>query len=123
MNGSDVHDGIVWNEEDGYHRSTNRRGGFEGGMTTGLPIVVRGIMKQIRTLMLQPLESVDIDRRERFRATVERSDACAVTAGVVVMEHVVAFELAKEITEQFTSDQFPELQKEINEYREKIRCF
>ncbi len=123
MNGSDVHDEIVWNEEDGYHRSTNRLGGFEGGMTTGMPIVVKGIMKPIPTLMLQPLQSVDIETKEPFKATVERSDACAVPAAAVVMEHVVAFELAKAITEQFTSDQFPELQKEINEYREKIRCF
>src|SRR5699024_8230390 len=52
MNGSDVHDEIVWNEEDGYHRSTNRLGGFEGGMTTGMPIVVKGIMKPIPNLKI-----------------------------------------------------------------------
>jgi len=123
MNGSDVHDEIVWNKKDGYHRSTNRLGGFEGGMTTGMPIVVKGIMKPIPTLMLKPLQSVDIETKEPFKATVERSDACAVPAAAVVMEHVVAFELAKAITEQFSSDQFPELQKAIKEYREKIRCF
>lgn len=123
MNGSKVHDEIVWDKEQGYHRSTNRLGGFEGGMTTGMPIVVKGIMKPIPTLMLKPLQSVDIETKEPFKATVERSDACAVPAAAVVMEHVVAFELAKALTEQFSSDQFPQLQKAINDYREEIRCF
>lgn len=122
-NGSMVHDEIAWNETDGYYRKTNRLGGFEGGMTTGMPIVVKGVMKPIPTLMLKPLQSVDIETKEPFKATVERSDACAVPAAAVVMEHVVAFELAKAITEQFPSDQFPVLQKAIADYREEIRCF
>ncbi|MBP1969608.1 chorismate synthase [Virgibacillus natechei] len=122
-NGSEVHDEIIWDEENGYHRSTNRLGGFEGGMTTGMPIVVKGVMKPIPTLMLKPLQSVDIETKEPFKATVERSDACAVPAASVVMEHVVAFELAKAITEQFPSDQFPKLQQAVADYREEIRCF
>lgn len=122
-NGSQVHDEIAWNEADGYYRKTNRLGGFEGGMTTGMPIVVKGVMKPIPTLMLKPLQSVDIETKEPFKATVERSDACAVPAAAVVMEHVVAFELAKAITEQFSSDQFPVLQQAIDDYREEIRCF
>lgn len=122
-NGSKVHDEIAWNETDGYFRKTNRLGGFEGGMTTGMPIVIKGVMKPIPTLMLKPLQSIDIETKEPFKATVERSDACAVPAAAVVMEHVVAFELAKAITEQFPSDQFPALQKAIADYREEIRCF
>ncbi|WP_373896172.1 chorismate synthase [Virgibacillus sp. CBA3643] len=122
-NGSEVHDEIAWDEENGYYRTTNRLGGFEGGMTTGMPIVVKGVMKPIPTLMLKPLKSVDIETKEPFKATVERSDACAVPAASVVMEHVVAFELAKAITEQFPSDQFPELAGAIAKYREEIRCF
>lgn len=122
-NGSEVHDEIIWDEENGYQRSTNRLGGFEGGMTTGMPIVVKGVMKPIPTLMLKPLQSVDIETKEPFKATVERSDACAVPAASVVMEHVVAFELAKAITEQFPSDQFPKLQQAVADYREEIRCF
>lgn len=123
LNGSEVHDEIAWNEEDGYYRTTNRLGGFEGGMTTGMPIVVRGVMKPIPTLMKRPLQSVDIETKEPFKATVERSDACAVPAASVVMEHVVAFEIAKAITEQFTSDRFPQLKQAIDQYREEIRCF
>ena len=121
-NGSEVHDEILWSEERGYYRRTNRLGGFEGGMTTGMPIVIKGVMKPIPTLY-KPLQSVDIDTKEPFNASIERSDSCAVPAAAVVMEHVVAFELAKAITEQFTSDQFPQLKKALEEYREETRSF
>ncbi|RYG73608.1 chorismate synthase [Lentibacillus lipolyticus] len=122
MNGSEVHDEIAWDEEEGYYRKTNRLGGFEGGMTTGMPLVVKGVMKPIPTLY-KPLQSVDIETKEPFSASIERSDSCAVPAASVVMEHVVAFELAKAITEQFPHDQFPKLQKAVQDYREEVRCF
>src|SRR5699024_9952466 len=121
-NGSQVHDEIAWDKEKGYYRKTNRLGGFEGGMTTGMPIVIKGVMKPIPTLY-KPLLSVDIDSKEPFNAGIERSDSCAVPAAAVVMEHVVAFELAKAITEQFRSDQFPQLKAELEAYREEVRCF
>ncbi|SFA73816.1 chorismate synthase [Lentibacillus halodurans] len=121
-NGSEVHDEIAWDEKNGYHRKTNRLGGFEGGMSTGMPIVVKGVMKPIPTLY-KPLKSVDIETKEPFNASIERSDSCAVPAASVVMEHVVAFELAKAITDQFPSDQFPKLKQAIDDYREEIRCF
>lgn len=123
LNGSEVHDEIAWDKERGYYRTSNRLGGFEGGMTNGMPLIIRGVMKPIPTLMLKPLKSVDIETKQPFKATVERSDACAVPAASVVMEHIVAFELAKAITEQFPSDQFSQLKKAIDEYREEIRCF
>lgn len=122
QNGSDVHDEIAWEEEKGYFRKTNRSGGFEGGMTTGMPLIIKGVMKPIPTLY-KPLKSVDINTKEPFKASVERSDACAVPAASVVMEHVVAFEIAKAITEQFTSDSFPELKKALDDYRKEIRSF
>ncbi|MDC3413051.1 chorismate synthase [Aquibacillus sp. 3ASR75-11] len=121
-NGSRVHDEIAWEKERGYYRKTNRLGGFEGGMTTGMPIVVKGVMKPIPTLY-KPLQSVDIESKEPFQASIERSDSCAVPAASVVMEHVVAFELAKGILEQFPNDQFPKLKKALDEYREELRCF
>ena len=121
-NGSEVHDEILWDEDKGYYRRTNRLGGFEGGMTTGMPLVIKGVMKPIPTLY-KPLQSVDIDSKEPFNASIERSDSCAVPAAAVVMEHVIAFELAKALTDQFTSDQFPQLKKAIEDYREEIRCF
>lgn len=122
LNGSEVHDEIIWDEENGYSRRTNNLGGFEGGMTNGMPLVIKGVMKPIPTLY-KPLQSVDIETKEPFNASIERSDSCAVPAAAVVMEHVVAFELAKAITEQFTSDQFPQLKKALDEYREEIRSF
>ena len=79
MPGSQVHDEILWTKEKAYYRKTNRLGGFEGGMTTGMPIVVRGVMKPIPTLY-KPLQSVDIDSKEPFSASIERSDSCAVPA-------------------------------------------
>lgn len=121
-NGSEVHDEITWSEEKGYQRRSNNLGGFEGGMTSGMPIVVKGVMKPIPTLY-KPLQSVDIETKEPFTASIERSDSCAVPAAAVVMEHVVAFEVAKAVLEQFPHDQFPKLQKAIEEYREEIRCF
>ncbi|HLR60597.1 MAG TPA: chorismate synthase [Pseudogracilibacillus sp.] len=121
-NGSEVHDEIIWNETDGFSRRTNRLGGFEGGMTTGMPLVIKGVMKPIPTLY-KPLKSVDIESKEVFSASIERSDSCAVPAASVVMEHVVAFELAKEITEEFQSNQFPELKKALDAYREELRNF
>ncbi|WP_368651957.1 chorismate synthase [Ornithinibacillus sp. 4-3] len=121
-NGSEVHDEIAWSEEEGYYRKSNRLGGFEGGMTTGMPIVVKGVMKPIPTLY-KPLQSVDIETKEPFNASIERSDSCAVPAAAVVMEHVVAFELAKALTNQFTSDSFPQLKKAIEEFREAARVF
>lgn len=121
-NGSEVHDEIAWDETRGFYRKTNRLGGFEGGMTTGMPLVIKGVMKPIPTLY-KPLQSVDIDTKEPFNASIERSDSCAVPAAAVVMEHVVAFELAKAITEQFPSDHFPTLKRAIEQYREETRRF
>ena len=122
LNGSEVHDEIIWDETNGYGRRTNNLGGFEGGMTNGMPLVIKGVMKPIPTLY-KPLQSVDIETKEPFNASIERSDSCAVPAAAVVMEHVVAFELAKAITEQFSSDRFPQLKKAIDEYREELRSF
>ncbi|TFE03697.1 chorismate synthase [Jeotgalibacillus sp. R-1-5s-1] len=122
MFGSQVHDEIAWNEESGYYRKSNRLGGFEGGMTTGMPIVVKGVMKPIPTLY-KPLESVDIDTKEAFTASIERSDSCAVPAAAVVAEAVVAWEVAKALCEQFESDRFDRLKASIDEYRSYTKEF
>ena len=113
--GSEVHDEILWSEADGYTRKTNNLGGFEGGMTTGMPIVVRGVMKPIPTLY-KPLQSVDIETKEPFQASIERSDSCAVPAASIVAEHVVAWEVANALLEQFDADQMPRLKDNIADY-------
>ncbi|MBF4500079.1 chorismate synthase [Savagea sp. SN6] len=120
--GSEVHDEIAWSEERGYYRKSNRLGGLEGGMTTGMPIVVRGVMKPIPTLY-KPLESVDIDTKEPFVATIERSDPCAVPAASVVAENVIATEIAKAIVEQYHSDTIGELAAQVNAMRAKAKEF
>ncbi|WP_312474448.1 chorismate synthase [Neobacillus sp.] len=120
--GSEVHDEIAWDQEKGYYRKTNRLGGFEGGMTTGMPIVVRGVMKPIPTLY-KPLMSIDIETKEPFAASIERSDSCAVPAAAVVAESVVAWELANALVEQFYSDRFATFAEEIKRQREFAREF
>lgn len=120
--GSEVHDEILWNEEHGYTRRTNNAGGLEGGMTTGMPIVVRGVMKPIPTLY-KPLQSVDIDTKEAFTASIERSDSCAVPAASVVAEAVVAWELATALIEQFGLDRIDLIRENIEKHNEYARGF
>jgi len=120
--GSEVHDEILWNEEHGYTRRTNNAGGLEGGMTTGMPIVVRGVMKPIPTLD-KPLQSVDIDTKEPFTASIERSDSCAVPAASVVAEAVVAWELATALIEQFGLDRIDLIRENIEKHNEYARGF
>ncbi|PEJ10644.1 chorismate synthase [Bacillus wiedmannii] len=120
--GSEVHDEILWNEEHGYTRRTNNAGGLEGGMTTGMPIVVRGVMKPIPTLY-KPLQSVDIETKEPFTASIERSDSCAVPAASVVAEAVVAWELATALIEQFGLDRMDLIRENIEKHNEYARGF
>ncbi|MCM3133284.1 chorismate synthase [Paenibacillus polysaccharolyticus] len=122
IRGSQVHDEILYTEERGYHRATNRLGGFEGGMTNGMPVVVRGVMKPIPTLY-KPLQSVDIDTKEAFSAQVERSDACAVPAASVVMEHVVAWEVAKAFLEKFGGDSMEEIRANVASYQAQLENY
>lgn len=117
--GSQVMDEILWDQQKGYTRRSNNLGGFEGGMTNGEPIVVRGVMKPIPTLY-KPLQSVDIDSKEPYKASVERSDSTAVPAASVVCENVVATVVANEILEKFPSDSFEELQTAVQEYRDYL---
>lgn len=120
--GSEVHDEISWSKDRGFYRLTNRLGGFEGGMTTGEPIVVRGVMKPIPTLY-KPLQSVDIDSKEPFEASIERSDSCAVPAASVVMENVVAWEVANALLDKFPSDTMDELVDQVQRYQERVLKF
>lgn len=122
LKGSDVMDEIIWSKEDGYTRKSNNLGGFEGGMTNGQPIVVRGVMKPIPTLY-KPLMSVDIETHEPYKASVERSDPTAVPAAGVVMESVVATVLATEMLDKFSSDNMEELQEAVERHRKFVKEF
>ncbi len=107
--GSDVHDAIRYDAGRrgthalGFVRATNNAGGIEGGMTNGSPVVVRGTMKPIATL-LRGMPSVDLNTKRETKSEYERSDICAVSAASVVMENVVAFEIARAVLEKFGGD-------------------
>ncbi|WP_099872306.1 chorismate synthase [Streptococcus suis] len=122
LKGSQVMDEILWSQEKGYTRRTNNLGGFEGGMTNGEALIIRGVMKPIPTLY-KPLMSVDIDTHEPYKATVERSDPTALPAAGVVMESVVATTLATEILEKFSSDNMEELKAAVASHREYVKNF
>ncbi|EOD3706520.1 chorismate synthase [Staphylococcus aureus] len=115
--GSESQDEILYNTELGYYRGSNHLGGLEGGMSNGMPIIVNGVMKPIPTLY-KPLNSVDINTKEDFKATIERSDSCAVPAASIVCEHVVAFEVAKALLEEFQSNHIEQLKQQIIERRQ-----
>jgi chorismate synthase len=102
LRGSEAHDEIV-RDGRGLHRTTNRAGGIEGGVSNGEEIVVRAAMKPLPTLM-QPLASVDLRTGEPGEALVERSDVSAVEALAVVAEAAVAWELARAAREKFGGD-------------------
>ncbi|MCX7569391.1 chorismate synthase [Tumebacillus sp. DT12] len=116
--GSLVHDEIN-HRDDRYHRPTNRAGGIEGGVTNGQPIIVRAAMKPIPTLY-KPLESVDMRTKESYRATIERSDVCAVPAAAVVGEAMVAWTLAQAFLEKFGGDSVEEIQDNLDAYLKRV---
>ena len=117
--GSQAHDEILWSQERGYYRETNRAGGLEGGMTTGLPLVVRGAMKPLPTLT-QPLRSVDIATKEPTQALRERTDSCTVPAAGVVGEAMVAFVLADAYRRKFGGDHIDDVVASVRAYEERI---
>jgi chorismate synthase len=117
--GSQAHDEIFWSQERGYHRETNRAGGLEGGMTTGLPLVVRGAMKPLPTLT-QPLRSVDTQTHEPTQALRERTDSCTVPAAGVVGEAMVAFVLADAYRRKFGGDHIDDVVTAVRAYEERI---
>lgn len=121
--GSEVHDNIYPSgSKPGFLRKTNHAGGLEGGITNGQPIVVRVAMKPIATLY-QPKPSVDIQTKEPFEATVERSDICTVPAAGVVGEAVIAYEMANAMLEKFGGDTLEEMKRNFDAYQEYVENF
>jgi chorismate synthase len=118
--GQEFHDAIYWSQEKGFHRTTNRAGGLEGGMTDGMPVRVRGYMKPIPT-MLTPLATVDLETREATQARYERSDVCAVPAAAIVGEAVVAWEIANAFLEKLGGDAMVDVERALEAYAARIR--
>ncbi len=112
--GSQVHDPIAYDSAWadgptlGYRRPTNNAGGLEAGMTNGQPLIVRAAMKPISTLR-KPLESINLSTKASESAEYERSDVCAVSACSVIVENVVAFEVARAMVDKFGGDSLQEM--------------
>jgi len=121
--GSQVHDAITFDPSHatstnlGFVRTSNNAGGTEGGMTNGAPVVVRGTMKPIATL-LRGMPTVDLNTKQSATSAYERSDICAVSAASVVMENVVAFEIARAFADKFGGDS---LEESLNNYNGYLR--
>ncbi|MFH2012365.1 MAG: chorismate synthase [Pseudomonadota bacterium] len=108
--------------KEGFYRKTNNAGGIEGGISNGEDIIARAAMKPIPTLT-KPLKSVDIDTKESFNASVERSDTCAVAAAGVIGEAVVAIEIANAFLEKFGGDSVEEIKKNYHGYLSYVDRF
>jgi chorismate synthase len=117
--GSQAHDEIYYSSERGFYRETNHAGGLEGGMTNGLPVVVRGAMKPLPTLT-KPLRSVDTETHEPAQALRERTDSCTVPAAGVVGEAMVAFVLADAYRRKFGGDHIDDVLEAVRAYTERI---
>ena len=118
--GSQVHDPIELDRANAkFTRTSNNAGGLEGGMTTGMPLVVTAAMKPIPTLM-QPLQTVNLDTLEVAQASKERSDVCAVPAAAVVAEGEVAFALADAYMRKFGSDNMADIKAAIKAYKQRL---
>ena len=122
--GSGFHDAITgYDAKKGrFLRATNNAGGIEGGITNGENIVVRAFMKPIPTL-LSPLSSVDIDTKKIKKATVERSDICAVPAASVVGEAALAHVLACTAAEKFGGDSLKEFISNFRNYLKRVSAY
>ncbi|MCS7303661.1 MAG: chorismate synthase [Thermoguttaceae bacterium] len=113
--GSQVHDPIHYDPSLadtpclGFVRPTNNAGGLEAGMSNAQPIVLRAAMKPISTLA-RPLASVNLRSRRPELASYERSDVCAIAAASVIVENVVAFEVARALVDKFGGDSLAEMQ-------------
>jgi chorismate synthase len=114
--GTQVHDEIL---RDGARivRATNRSGGFEGGITTGEPIVARAAMKPISTT-LNPLRSIDLATGDEARTTYERSDFCAAPRAGVILEAMLAFVLADALIEKLGGDSLAEMRPRFESLRQ-----
>lgn len=118
--GSAVHDPIIHSVQDGFSRASNNAGGLEGGMTTGMPLIITAAMKPIPTLT-NPLPTVNMDTLEVEEASKERSDVCAVPACAVVAESEVAFALANAYLERFGDANMTDIKAALKAYKQRIK--
>ncbi|MBK7378151.1 MAG: chorismate synthase [Ignavibacteriales bacterium] len=115
--GSESHDEIILADKS-FTRRTNNAGGIEGGVSTGLPIIVRAAMKPIATLMT-PIQSIDLKNMKPADARRERSDFVAVPACSVIAEAMLAWTLADYFLQKFGGDSIEETSDNYQNYLSK----
>lgn len=120
--GSCSHDAICHEPGKGFSRKTNNSGGIEGGISNGMPIVLRLAMKPIATLV-KPLDSVSIVNKKTARAPVVRSDVCAIVACALIAENMCAIALTESFLEKFGSDTLKEIASNYNSYLKALKSF
>ena len=120
--GSAVHDEIFHSKDRGFYRNSNNAGGFEGGMTTGEPLVLSVAMKPLSSLQKKPLRSVNFETKDPFTAEVIRSDVSAVPAAGVAAEAIAAIEIASALQEKFGGDSLREMLDNFKRYVEHVRA-
>jgi chorismate synthase len=124
--GSQVHDPIHYDASQshlpnlGYVRPTNNAGGLEGGMTNGQSLIIRAAKKPISTLR-KPLDSIRMEDKTPYRANYERSDVCAISAASIIVEHVVAFEIAAALVDKFGGDSVQEMKARYDLFLDMAR--
>ncbi|MDD3839493.1 MAG: chorismate synthase [Clostridia bacterium] len=119
LNGSSVHDEIFYKPDRNFFRKTNNAGGIEGGISNGEQIVLKAAMKPIPTLY-KPLNSIHVESKDNIKASIERSDACAVPAASIVGKCAVSWSIACAVVEKFGGDCMEELEYNYNTYIEYI---
>jgi len=115
--GSQVHDEITINGKS-FSRKTNHSGGIEGGISNGLPILIRAAMKPISTLA-KPLNSIDLSSMKKVASRYERSDFTAVPSCAVVAESMLAWVIAKHFLIKFGGDSLEEIRDNFNSFTKK----
>jgi len=120
--GSEVHDEIFYSKSEGFYRKTNNAGGIEGGMSNGMPIVIKAVIKPLASLR-KPLNSVNIKTKKNMKAEIVRSDTAPVASAAVIGESVVALTLAQAFMNKFGGDSLRETRKNLDQYLAALKSY
>lgn len=105
--GSAVSDEYVISPEGNVSTLANHNGGILGGMTTGMPLIVRSVIKPTSSIGI-PQRSVNLSTKENVQLVVKgRHDPCIVLRAVHVINAVVYYGLLDLIST-------PEVWKKLN---------
>lgn len=102
LSGTNVHDEFII-EDKAIKRLSNKAGGLEGGMSNGMPLVVRVFMKPISTTLTKR-QSVNLKTYLPDVTVYERSDFCAVQRAAVIGESMLSFILLNALVDKIGGD-------------------